>query len=193
MIRNKTFFTVAIVILLSNCSTIFPTIDARGKSFITYNNIENMQLLVRGEKYKKKNFFLVTQQWIGVDYPRIKKELGFVKNKDTMKLYCFCRELNNYYLKDLKFKKGEYFVNLPKKINWVKGSDIPTDKSFQNIQFKRTYHINPIQRTSSIEDLYFKDMYFQVIDFSDTLNVKLKNIDEKEFWNNSFFPRINNE
>ena len=188
-IINIYFWLIVYIILFVSCITQQISIDAKRKSFIIYKTTDNLKIHTSKIEYIGNNFHLSSRGWKGVDIPIIKSKFEFTKQKDTMKLFCFCRELNNYYFKDLKFKKGEYFINLPYEINWIKGLEIKTNRSFQNIKFKRTYLVNHTKKTSSIEDLFFEDLFFQIIDFSDTKNIKLEPVNEEEFWHNNFLPR----
>ena len=184
---NKGYSILLFFILIgfSKCSTKRLIIDAKQTCFIAVNHIEKINVFNKKKVYEKNNFTLVSQGWKGRDVPRFINTFIFVSKKDTMKLTCLsCNEQRNYYLKDLKFKEGIYDLIFPHEIIWIKGSDLPTNTSIQNIYFKRIFHNTPNQNSysNSIENVYFKDLYFQVIDFSDKENIELKPIsNEKEF------------
>jgi hypothetical protein len=126
-----------------------------------------------------------------------KKQLSFIKEKDTMNIYCLCGQGSNYYLKDLQFKKGDYFLSFNyERIKEVKGSQLNSSTKLQNILFEDYKKIssasNPRQDVIR-DDVYFRNLIFKIIDFSNTTSVKLESIKKEEFWDNSFLPKINNE
>ena len=116
----------------------------------------------------------------------------FIHKKDTMKATFFCRQNINYYIKNLKFKKGEYQLKFtfPRKYNsktkkyelhkkYAFGNEVKTSKEVQSALFKNADYEQ--LRTPKYKDLYFKDMKFIVIDLKDTLNVKFKKIENEKF------------
>ena len=121
-----------------------------------------------------------------------KRVFYFTQECDTMTVCIYLEPYNNYYIKDLEFKKGTYFLkpNYYSEFYQINGSDIKTSKYMQNILFKD--YVKKIYPTiTKYEDRYFKDLKFTVIDFSDTINVKLLPISEEEFWDRDF--NINKE
>lgn len=118
-----------------------------------------------------------------------KKEFDFIKNKDTMNIYCFCFDATHYYFKDLEFKKGSYFLNIKKKLTEIKGSDLIVSKRVKAIIFKDYYkNNNNIQQ----KDLLLNSMSFEVIDFSDALNIQLVPMELNDFRDNRFLPKNTN-
>jgi len=117
-----------------------------------------------------------------------KRVFYFTQECDTMIVCIYENPYTNYYIKDLEFKKGTYYL----KSNYytefdIKGSDIKTSKYMQNMLFK-DYYTDSHAAIPKAEDIFFKDLKFYVIDFSDTINVKLLPISEKEFWDRDFNP-----
>ncbi|MCD0476060.1 hypothetical protein LPB87_16805 [Flavobacterium sp. EDS] len=155
---------------------IFNTATIKSFAPIVYNKNKNLLLKTDKAKY---NF----------DPSFYKKQFDFIKNKDTMNIYCFCLDANNYYFKDLEFKKGSYFLNIQKKLTEIKGGDLIVSKKIKSIIFKDYYKNNDnIQQ----KDLLLNNMTFNVIDFSDSLNIQLVPMSFDEFRDNRFLPKTTN-
>ena len=99
------------------------------------------------------------------------KNFHFYNEKDDMKIKCKCRKNKNYYIKNLKVKEGKYTLTYNKTIK-IKGDKINVSDSIQNTLFKNMR----LNQFKDLEDIYFKDLEFVVLDLADTLNVKLKKV-----------------
>lgn len=125
-----------------------------------------------------------------------KKKFSFIQENDTMTVCIFLYPYCNYYLKDLEFKKGTYFLNIRQydytELEKLRGCNIETPEYLQNILFK-DYNEDVYNPSIKRQDTYFKDLKFIVIDFTDTLNVKLEPIDEEKFWDNHYLQKNQND
>lgn len=131
------------------------------------------------------------------DYITNKRGVILTQKTDTMQLLCFCALTYNYYFKDVKFKKGTYLIQVNhidlfyrQNIYEAKGKKLSIPKSFKKIVFKSTLTRDSIVGYGQ-SNLLLKDIYFNVMDFSDTVNIKLIPIDVKDFFNDNFKPNTN--
>jgi len=149
--------------------------------------------------YNDANFLLISKIKARYNYDShyIKKQLSFIKEKDTMNIHCLCGQGSNYYLKDLQFKKGDYFLSFDyERVKEVKGSQLNASTKLQNILFEGYKNISSTStpRQDVIrEDVYFRNLIFKIIDFSNTTSVKLEPMKKEEFWDNGFLPKQSNE
>lgn len=147
--------------------------------------------------YKLDNYLLikVRKAKYNFDTDFLKKEISIVNSKDTMRIYGFFDNHNNYYFNQLNFKKGDYFagnfVAITKNSTKINGSDLNLSKKNNRIIFE-DYNTLPKSRNPK-EDKLLKDLKFILIDFSDTINYKLQPITKEEFWDNNFLPKSPNE
>lgn len=187
--KNTTIlYFVLILFLFNGCSPltipksydynyyVFNTTEIKSSSSIIYNKKRSLLLKTDKAKY---NF----------DPSFYKKQFDFVKNKDTMSIYCFCLDANHYYFKDLEFKKGFYFLNNQKTLTEIKGSDLAVSKKVKTIIFKDYYRNNDNIKE---KDLLLNNMTFNVIDFSDVLNTQLVPMRLDDFMDNRFLPKNRN-
>ena len=120
-----------------------------------------------------------------------KRIFSFVQKNDTMTVCAYLPPYRNYYIKNLEFKNGTYFLNIQHdyaELEKVTGCNIKTPKYLQNILFK-DYVKNIYPTSTKYEDKYFKYLKFIVIDFID-VNVKLESIKKEEFWDRSFSTEL---
>ena len=160
----------------------------------TDNTIESSSAV-----YNDSNFLLLTmgQGWYIYDSRFIKKQIYFTQGTDTMQVFCFCFSHTNFYFKNFKFKKGSYFVSFIRdETNIISGDSIMIPSKFQSIVFRDLIALNEqsavLRKDIIRKDGTINDMKFNIIDFSDTINVKLVPLNEEEFWENSFLPKNKN-
>ena len=81
--------------------------------------------------------------------------------------------------KNIPFKKGYYLVKISelKGKETIKGSEISVPEELQNILFLDA----DAARTTTAQNIYFKDLEFIVIDLKDTKNVKIEPISKKKY------------
>jgi hypothetical protein len=118
-------------------------------------------------------------------YP--KNQFLFVNENDTMVVYTYLFTSDNYYIKDLEFKKGSYFLKIndyKKLYRRIAGSDSKTPKKLQTTLFKEEYSYY------DKKNIYFKDFAFKVIDLTDTSNIQLVPMSGSEFWSGDFKIKI---
>ena len=194
----KTLKYIKIFLLLSlfSCKTEQFIIDYKNYDILFMQFYETDVKSINNNFYQK-NHILIT----GIDYsrdfnPRYKSQILLTKKKDTMKVTCQCPERYNYYFKNMKFKKGEYVLQYKtsfqglfheKNIFEIEGKNIETSKLIQGILF-RNILISDSVTGYRRKDFLFKNLKFRVIDFSDTVNVKLTPIKKEKFWDNNFNP-----
>ncbi len=136
------------------------------------------------EEISNKENLVITQEWKPMGYGYYQKKYSFILDKDTMNISCKCGQFQNYYFKNLDFKKGNYELKFDfiekydeetkkhkPQIKYILGNEITTSKEVQNILFKNTYE------NSAQQDKYFRDLKFIEIDLRDTLNTKLIKIE----------------
>lgn len=154
--------------------------------------------------YHNKNLLVLSKRNAHYNYDPgfFKKEFYFIKKKDTMIVFCECGPSTNYYFKEIDFRKGSYIIksdsshyniHIPNIFQEVKGADIKAHKKVQKILFKEYLLLsrNPGLNKKELirKDVFFEDLKFNVIDLSDTVDVKLEPMSKKEFWDNQFFPK----
>lgn len=129
---------------------------------------------VNKEIFNKDKLIIILQNWTGDGMMKTSdKKYVFTNNIDTMNIICKCNQLKNSYIKNLKFKKGNFKLNifLSKKI--VYGNEIKTAKEVQNFLFKKTYVST---ENTNEQNKYFKDLEFTIIDLNNTSSVRLKKL-----------------
>lgn len=152
-------------------------IDVRGKDIFIIKVNEKGTYVTNSSLFSKK-MYIQYRKWGGVDFSQKVRGLLLKNKTDSMILKCNCKELNNFYFKNVKFKKGYYIVKINKEFQ-ITGDEIRGLSKLNNIFFKNTYSL---EEASSIKNVYFKDLKFKLIDFSDTLNVKLIPISKEDFY-----------
>lgn len=147
---------------------------------IEYEN-ENLIIFdIRNQKIKLKDslqvllihknlIFVKNRKY--VDIPRPMK-LSFVKEKDTMNIIFGYGNWGNIYVKNFKFKNGNYQIianiNSDSKKILLNRQDIPKQKIISKNQYFPKEHTR--------RDIELKDMIFYEVDLNDTMNVKLTEI-----------------
>lgn len=174
-------------LLISSCSAQKKVIESLKQDIILFSFLEKNISLSQASYYNENYSIAMNIRYlIGTRYGKF--DYTFIKNKkDTMNIKCFCRQEDNLYFKNLKFKKGNYKLNFSfskvynkksekyeKVKNVTLGKEIKTTKEIQNILFKNAIH-SP-RKASLFEDVYFEDLRFLEIDLKDTINVKLVQI-----------------
>ena len=135
--------------------------------------------------YKKKINNLYVKVIKQIDFPLMKdwSFYSFIKNNDTMRVRYKSYKINDeYYLKDIKFKKGYYEIKFKKEPVKIEGKYINSNKRIGNIIFKNYVNKEVLKEHYDYSDIKFKNMKFKFIDFSDTLNVKLIPISKTDFY-----------
>lgn len=191
---RKLIITFSVLITILSCSPIRVMHSNRYNYYI----IDNLTTKIYSENsYVVDNYVLVKIHKAKYNYDTdfLKKEITLVSNKDTMRIYGFFNNHNNYYFEGLYFKKGDYFlgdyVTNAKKLTEIYGSALNLSRKNSKIIFE-DYNTLP-KSGNPKENKLLKDLKFILIDFSDTTNYKLQLITKKEFWDNSFLPKQSNE
>lgn len=191
---RKLIITFSVLITILSCSPIRVMHSYRYNYYI----IDNLTSKINSENsYVVDNYVLVKIHKTKYNYDTdfLKKEITLVSNKDTMRIYGFLNNHNNYYFKGLYFKKGDYFlgdyVTNIKKLTEIYGSDLNLSRKNSKIIFE-DYNSLP-KNGNPKENKLLKDLKFILIDFSDTTNFKLQLITKEEFWDNTFLPKLSNE
>ncbi len=185
----KNIIYLFIYLLTSSCNAQNIVIDVAKKDVVLFNfSKKNISLSKDIASYRTENFsiainnrYLIGSRYGKFNYTLIKSE------KDTMNIKCYCGQEANIYIKNLKFKKGNYNLsfNFPRIYNektkkyekdkiLILGKEIKTTKETQNIVFKNAVY-TPLEK-KIFKDVYFKNLKFIVIDLKDTTNVKLEQI-----------------
>jgi len=194
---QKHHIVLIIILFLASCKTKQIILGVKNND-IYFVETKEKNVGVLFSIYNKNNFFIQKRRRSSDMVPRLKSGLRLVQKADTMQVFCFCSQENNYYFKNIDFKKGVYFINflngsphasVNKNINELAGWEIKSPRSVHNILFKNTL-IHTLEEGYSHENLSFNDIKFKVIDFSDTINIKLIPITKEEFWSNDFIPKI---
>lgn len=181
-----------ISLLFQSCKSI-SVLESYNYNYYIFNTAEIKPLT--SIEYKKGKFLLSKTRKANYNFDAYfyKKQFDIVKDKDTMYIHCFCIDETNIYFKDLKFKKGSYFLDIQKKLIDVNGSDLKVPKKVKSIIFidYLTLNPNPASTRNKIKrkDILLNDIKFKVLDFSDTLNIKLTSISKDKFWDNNFMPK----
>lgn len=127
------------------------------------------------EIFNKQNISIITQEWQAIGSNYINKRYSFIQQKDTMTIKCICGQERNYYFKNLEFKKGNYELNFNSPKMKIQYQEIDSLNRVKNIFFKNTY---VPEEELSIRDLYLYDIRFYYIDLHDTINVRLRKVDD---------------
>ena len=117
-----------------------------------------------------KNLIFVKDR-IYSDIPRPMK-LSFVKDKDTMNIVLNYGNWSNIYVKNFKFKNGNYQIvtniNSKSKKYKLTKKEIPKQKIISKNEF--------MGKDNDRKDVELKDMFFYEVDLSDTINTKITEI-----------------
>jgi len=125
------------------------------------------------EIYNQDGLILLKRNWLNYGYEYFHKEYTFIRNLDTMKFFCNCGQLRNMYFKNLKFKKGEYTLNLLGEPHLVKAKDLFHDEKLTKLKVTDSYN-----RYSQNLDEVFIDLPFSELDFI-LINTKQRGIIER--------------
>jgi hypothetical protein len=177
----------ATIILLLSCKTTQQLIvDNKNYNIIIIKFNETNTVSTNYNLYSK-NDILITSLGHSKDFnPKFQHLLLLKKGKDTMKLNCTFPVYQNFYLKNVDFKKGSYLLEYNNskngflnntKLEKVNGKEIKTPTSTQNIIFKNISIIDSIDG-NRFKDILFKDILFNVVNFSDN-SIKLEFIKEE--------------
>lgn len=99
------------------------------------------------------------------------KHFHFFNGEKHMKIECKCKMRQNYYLKNVKIKEGNYKLTYNRRAR-IKGEQMKVSDSIQNLLFKNIR----VSESSNPKNIYFKNLEFTILDLSDTLNVKLEKV-----------------
>lgn len=204
---NLILYSISIIFLFQSCKPL-SIIDSYEYSYYIlnqsnkFNNTKEIKAL-KSNVYYNNSFVLFSKKnaRYNYDYDFIKKQLDLTRGKDTMSIFCNCGSVN-YFFKNIEFKKGsfvidhnDFYIHGSNKMKEIEGKAIKTPIKFQNILFKDYEIVYPLTRTLGPDrkwirkDFTLKDIKFKVIDFSDTINVKLIPITKEDFWSNYFIPK----
>jgi len=180
MKKNKIVW-LFIVILLNACTVQKKVLKKKAKLIDTENRLDVIVAdLVSGSMFslhfgleglsEGTHFFDLSPQSTSLMDLELKntKKFSFFDGEKNMEIECKCDMNHNYFIKNLKIKEGNYVLNLKKRTK-IKGDKIKVSDSLQNILFK---NIQP-RIGAPVENIYFKDLEFTILDLSDTLSVKL--------------------
>lgn len=146
---------------------------------------------------KKNSFFKIRKARYNYDRSYTKKQFNLVLKKDTMRILCPFIDDSNFYIKNLFFKKGTYYLDISKDLEKINGSNMKAPKQLNSMVFEKYYNLNhtylPDCKEIQRKDLLFKDLLFHVIDFKDTKSVNLIPMSVERFWDYKFWPKINKE
>jgi len=193
---QKHHIVLIFILFLVSCKTKQIILGVKNND-IYFVETKEKNVVVLFSIYNKNNFFIQKRGRSRDMVPRFKKGITLIQKTDTMQVLCFCGQEKNYYFKEIEFKKEVYFVSflndsphvsVNKSVYEITGEKIKTPKSVHNVLFKNTLIHKPKEGYSH-ENLSFKDIKFKVINFSDTINVKLIPITKEEFWSNDFIPK----
>lgn len=194
-VKKYYYLFLTIVLLTTNCRTtsyVFDNIsfDTKGKDIYVIKTKDKKIKILISPNYKNKKLFIQNISRdigdFGISSPT-KKVFTLIHKTDSMFILCSCKPALNFYLKDIKFKKGYCIVQYKKPMQKTLGSKIKTPKSVQNILFKNALNHSSGGKNSE-RDLMFKYLKFMVIDFSDTVNVKLLPVSSKAFFDEILYP-----
>src|SRR5690554_3680018 len=106
--KKLLFFFSAILIVFNSCKTI-KVIESHHYTYYLLNTNKFNSPYTHPIIYNKGNLLLLNKRKARYNFNShyIKKQLDFVKEKDTMSIFCLCGQSDNYFLKNLHFKKGE--------------------------------------------------------------------------------------
>lgn len=175
----KRFFTLL-------CLFFIPLCYSQKKVVATDRDIFCFQFLDEGVALKNEIYnnkaIVALYPWafedMGVGYFEKRYEfkyhnkIMYLKTKRKLQYY-------NFYFKNIPFKEGYYLVEISE-LKWketIKGSEISVPEELQNILFLDA----DAARTTTAQNIYFKDLEFIVIDLKDTKNVKIEPISKKKY------------
>jgi hypothetical protein len=174
---------IVIGLITTSCKSQQRIIDLESKDIIIFN-FKDDTVGFSNNKYNESIIIncnvVITQNWSGYGSHYFKKEYNIVKQQDTMNIKCFCGQERNYYFKNIEFKKGIYELEFKISDYNINGTQIIAQKEQQNILFKNAYPWGE-SGDRDFRDTYFKDLRFIEIDLADTVNVKLKKVNDEEF------------
>lgn len=187
---TRLFIYFSIIVTFLGCSPIRVMYSYKYNYYI----IDNLSSKSNSENsIKLDNYLLikVRKAKYNFDTDFLKKEISIVNRKDTMRIYGFFNNHNNYYIKGLNFKRGNYFlgdfITNTKELTEIYGKELNLSKKNSKIIFE-DYNTLAISGNPKV-DKQLKDLKFILIDFSDTTNFRLQPITREEFWDNSFLPK----
>ncbi|MFP3831347.1 hypothetical protein [Chryseobacterium sp. SIMBA_028] len=163
---KKIFFIIMVLPLIYSC-------DAQKK--IANDDMYSSNLLLlkpeKGVRILQKTFMqndtytlIKDRKWTDIPRPTI---ISFVKDKDTMNYVINYGNTGNYYLHNLKFKKGNYNVEILK--NNLESSG-KVNVFNENILLYKLFNNNTRKR----EDTKLNDVIFYIVDFERFDNIKIE-------------------
>lgn len=187
-------YYILIIFLLLGCKTQQLIKDVKRTDIYVVKTKDRKTKVLFADTYydRKHNTYIQFRKRASIDYPKIRKEIMLIKNKDTMLIMSLCHEEYNYYFKDIEFKKGSYFIDARNHKKEISGGDIKTTKEVQNMFLKNTLTHDP-QKGYEYKNLFFNHLTFNVVDFLDIINAKLEPMSKKEFMNDSFLGKFINK
>ncbi|WP_106915682.1 hypothetical protein [Chryseobacterium aurantiacum] len=163
---RKIFFIIMVLPLIYSC-------DAQKK--IANDDMYSSNLLLlkpeKGVRILQKTFMqndtytlIKDRKWTDIPRPTT---ISFIKDKDTMNYVINYGNTGNYYLHNLKFKKGNYNVEILK--NNLESSG-KVNVFNENILLYKLFNNNTRKR----EDTKLNDVTFYSVDFEKLDNIKLE-------------------
>lgn len=186
----KYSLVIIMLLILVACKSEQLIMDAQHENVFGTQFTDSNPVQLYVPNFKNKSVIITTHSQSGFMTYRLKLTTNFSKEKDTMTLLCFCEENHNFFVKNVEFKKGTYFIKPTNgSTRIIKNSTIPiqlgsqinTPEAIQNMLFKGVFKIG-----QGTNDIQFKDIEFKVLDLADTNKVKLVPMIKEEFWDNSF-------
>lgn len=169
--------TTVLILLLACKSTKQLIIESNHYNIVllqfTEANIES----VNYNFYSNKNILITSLKHSRDFNPKFEHQLILTKGLDTMRLNCTFPIYQNFYIKNIDFKEGNYllkynnskngFLNNSKLVK-VMGNNIKIPTSTQDVIFKNLSIIDSINGQTT-KNLELKDIQFNIVDFSNNL------------------------
>lgn len=152
------------------------TIDVDRQDILVFNFIEPDILFPdityeTKEIYRDRNIIGLRNRWLGgYGASYINKRFRFTQDSDTMIVVINCSQENNFYFKNMEFKKGNYKIWIADKYDLktlTKGASISSNIYLNNLFLKNVY-----RNYNKNSGQYFKLLDFYVIDMQNEGKVK---------------------
>ena len=169
--KNYIYILVCLFIYFS-CKSQEKAIEYEHENLIIFD-IRNQKIKLkdslRSLLIHKNLIFVKDRRYVDIPHPM---KLSFVKEKDTMNIIFGYGNWGNIYVKNFKFKNGNYQIianiNSDSKKILLNKQDIPKQKIISKNVF--------MGKDNDRKDVELKDMFFYEVDLSDTINTKITEI-----------------
>jgi hypothetical protein len=170
------------ILSFSSCKGQKTLIESKSKDIIVFefedNNVKSLKnkkhitSLANDEIFNNNKIIIITQRWKGYGTGHFDKTYSFIKEKDTMNIYCICGQEANRYIQNIRFQKGNYKLHFENDVI-IKGSEL-ADKELEKLTFKNAYMRE--ENNTIIKQAPFKELDFYKISLKDK-GVELKKRD----------------